>query len=160
MEDVGKEMEKELHMPTRADGANKWRSPWNEMQTINGDISGTQSTFQSQSPSKMAGIRLSPSKMADNNQLNDPMTENLLNGNLEDTQKKTGPKRIISGSDTTSGCESGETESLEKDSSVENGNDEPHDVYGDRTILVPTYTEQDKPASVESYRSNFGQMLG
>ena len=85
-------MEEELHIPTRGDNSNNWRTPWNEMQTFNGDISVNQSSFRSQSPSKMAGFRtFSPTKMTGDhmNKQNDPMTENLLNTNLEETQKDT-----------------------------------------------------------------------
>merc|ERR1711981_740255 len=76
------------------------------------------------SPSKMAGIiNFSPSKLATSQSLNndDPMAENLLNDNIDTSQKRDVLKKMTGGSDTTSGCESGETESLEKDSSVENG---------------------------------------
>ena len=123
MKDVENVIPGELHIPTRVEGDNKWRSNgWTEMQTLPEE---SISNVKFNSPSKVVGMRsFSPSKIANNQSINlkDPMAENLLNDNLEDSQKKETVKRNTGGSDTTSGCESGETESLEKDPSVENEN--------------------------------------
>jgi hypothetical protein len=125
IKDAEKHLEGELHFPTRSDNENKWRTNgWTEMQTLPDQETISNGKFSS--PSKMVGIiNFSPTKLASNQSTNanDPMAENLLNDNLETSQKRDVLKRITGGSDTTSGCESGETESLEKDSSVENGYD-------------------------------------
>ena len=126
----------ELHIPTRVEGENKWRTNgWTEMQTLPED---SIPSVKYSSPSKMTGIiNFSPSKLANNQTTNsnDPMAENLLNDNLEVTHKKEVIKRIAGGSDTTSGCESGETESLEKDCSVENNQYDADKIEHVRPIL-------------------------
>ena len=122
LKDAEKYLEDELHIPTRRDGENKIETNgWTEMQSLPEE---PLPNIKFNSPSKMSGImNFSQSKLTSNQSMhpNDPMTENLLDPRPEVTQKPEVIKRQTGGSDTTSGCESGETESLEKDSSGEGG---------------------------------------
>ena len=122
MKDAERFMEEELHIPTRRDGDSTGNTNgWTEMQSIPEDPIPS---IKFNSPSKMSGIiDFSQTKLPNNPsmQINDPMTVKLLTDHPEVTQKPEVIKRQAGGSDTTSGCESGETESLEKDSSGEAG---------------------------------------
>ena len=122
LKDAERFMEEELHIPTRREGENIGNSSgWTEMQTLPEDAIPN---IKFNSPSKMSGIiDFSQTKLANNPSMhaNDPMTVKLLPDQSEITQKPEVIKRLPGGSDTTSGCESGETESLEKDSSGEAG---------------------------------------
>ena len=122
MKDAERFMEEELHIPTRKEGDSTGNTNgWTEMQSLPEDPIPS---IKFNSPSKMSGIiDFSQTKLANNPsmQINDPMTVKLLTDHPEVTQKPEVIKRLAGGSDTTSGCESGETESLEKDSSGEAG---------------------------------------
>ena len=122
MKDAEKYLERELHIPTRREGESTGNTNgWTEMQALPEEPIPN---IKFSSPSKMSGIiDFSQTKIANNPSMhnNDPMTVKLLPDHPDVTQKPEVIKRHTGGSDTTSGCESGETESLEKDSSGEGG---------------------------------------